>query len=126
MSNSDPLDDRWFPDEGLGVFALLPPAVSPRVTRQGSVLTVHAAPDLDERFIPLEKRPEAKGVLSRAVVPAHAKRQILDDLGVLGVDRYSLFPDLDGLGGWLADLHSADVLAQAAAEESPGQRETTE
>jgi hypothetical protein len=90
---------------GEAISALVPPSLSPRVTAQGSVLTVHDAPEIRMPFVPLEDR-ELREVteLAKALVPQSAKATILNELHNLGVNSFSVYPDLFGLGRWVRDL----------------------
>jgi len=63
---------------------LLPPNVSPRIVAQSSVFTIGRRP---RKAIP----PELE-----IVIPAAQRTEILRDLNSLGVNRATLFPDLDG------------------------------
>lgn len=69
-----------------------PRGVVQRILRQGGSFTYHAEP---------AKTFKPDGVMTRdiraLVIPKAAKREITSHLAFLGINRYSLFPDLDGL-----------------------------
>ncbi|NJN63438.1 MAG: FRG domain-containing protein [Acidobacteria bacterium] len=69
-----------------------PPHVSPRIVAQSACFTSHPNPTSGP------KTPRAwPGVRLRLRVDAEFKPALIDELGVLGVTRATLFPDLDGL-----------------------------
>jgi hypothetical protein len=81
----------------------LPAAVYPthfarRISSQRSCFTIHGSSR--DGFERLPK--PAKARLVKIVVPAHAAREIDRELSIAGVDEVAIFPDLDGLGRWLA------------------------
>jgi hypothetical protein len=83
---------------GLSEVALYrrPPHISPRIPAQRAMFTVHPAPELEELRPP---RVEVWELINKTRATFWLK-QILDSCGV---NRASLFPDLDGLAlhlGW--------------------------
>lgn len=70
---------------------IIPNSITPRIDRQKSFFTIHYNPfkDIDN--------------LSRLKIkiPKECKKHMLESLATLGVDAYSLFPDLDGLANAL-------------------------
>ncbi len=76
-----------------------PPHVTSRISAQQGCFTVHARPDGSE-FIPLEQQAttgERSLILEKWIIPAERKRKIRHELDKLGINQFSLFPDLDGL-----------------------------
>jgi type I restriction enzyme M protein len=75
----------------------IPRHISPRITNQGGLFTIHPKPydefeseDMEKIVIPNELRPRLKRTLNK-----------------YGVDRFSLFPSLDGLASHIEWLQSA-------------------
>jgi hypothetical protein len=89
----DPL--KW---NGAALFK--PTAVASRVARQSGLFTIHGPPTL-----PLDKGITDGERLEAIVVDAAYREQLKFDLDYYGVNRLSLFPDLDGLcayTNWMA------------------------
>lgn len=75
-----------------GVERLIPSASTPRIGRQGGLFTVHGPPTLSlDAALPKGDR------LERLIIDKSARRQIATQLSHYGVNRMSLFPDLDGV-----------------------------
>lgn len=72
-----------------------PIAVTPRVQAQSSVFTVHP----DGRSIAGSLRPGDR--IQKFVIPAALRDRFRRQLDFLGVNRSTIYPDLDGLGTWL-------------------------
>ena len=72
-----------------------PLAISPRVQAQSSAFTVHPDGRDVRQFLGTDD-----AVLKITIRSAHRER-IRRQLDFLGVNRASIFPDLDGLGTWL-------------------------
>lgn len=70
---------------------VLPSHVTPRLTAQSGLFSVHPQPNV----------PLALSEDMRLVVPAKAKHMLLEALAQYGVHMASMFPDLDGLCGHL-------------------------
>lgn len=72
-----------------------------RLTAQSGMFTFHGLPEGAEPFTPLEERPpqgpDHVGVLRRFVIPNTRRAYLKAELAKVGVHRFSLFPDLDGL-----------------------------
>lgn len=74
----------------------IPRAISPRILNQRGAFTVHGPPTKqiepeDHPFLPDTK------TLVRLDVPAALKGELLEHLDIYGVNRATLFPDIDGL-----------------------------
>ena len=83
------------PFEVTKMMKVSPLAITPRVQAQSSVFTVH--PDgRDVRHF-LNDRDRVQ----KFVIPRHQRNAMRRQLDFLGVNRSSIFPDLDGLGTWL-------------------------
>jgi hypothetical protein len=80
------------PFEVKGVVKFKPMGVAPRIIRQGGIFTIHGDPER-----PLEKVMLKTDELERIVVAASYRRDLVYELSHYGVNRATLFPDLDGL-----------------------------
>jgi hypothetical protein len=96
----------WLPDryssEG-DLEKALPVAVYPthfsrRISSQRSCFTVHGADVNGFDHLPEDLRP----YLQKVIIPGSKVRGIEKSLSVLGIDELTVFPDLDGLGRWVA------------------------
>jgi len=78
------------------IMKVSPLAVTPRVQAQSSVFTVHpdATPIMDTNKSPATR-------IQKFVIPAAERDVFRRQLDFLGVNRSTIFPDLDGLGMWL-------------------------
>jgi hypothetical protein len=100
--NSSPLKVK-------GIRTVVPLHVSPRITAQSGVMTIHDRPQ-----IALEDLSRASlsaslcdiKALHRWVVPAKSKASIVEELEKVGVNARTLLPDLDGLclGLWRTEV----------------------
>lgn len=73
------------------IAAFFPSHISPRLSAQSGMFTVH----------PLDGKPFADDSLLKIVIPRDKKRKLADKLLKLGVHHASMFPDLDGLSRYL-------------------------
>jgi hypothetical protein len=80
--------------------AIYPTHFSRRVSSQRSCFTIHGSdPDGFDHL------PDDFGqYLRRAIVPWSKAHEIEMNLSVAGIDELTIFPDLDGLGRWLAGV----------------------
>jgi hypothetical protein len=78
------------------ITAFFPLHATKRVTAQNSMFTVHPTvqPILDNDEI------------TKVIVPKGVKRQLLEKLAKFGIHNGTLFPDLDGLSGWIRYVNS--------------------
>lgn len=77
-----------------------PPHVSPRITAQRGCFTLHNLPDENGRFELIEERSnfeDAEFRLRKFLIPADQREQIRRRLHEIGVDDFTVMPDLDGL-----------------------------
>ena len=77
--------------------AIIPPEIDQRMLVQRSRFTIHGG------VIPLDDHPSAATFLDKWIVPAKARAPIRRQLRALGIDRASLFPDLENLAMDLND-----------------------
>ena len=75
-----------------GIYRVAPSSVAPRIGRQGGIFTVHGPPNHD-----LKRHLPKKDKLKRIVIDHSCKKDFAIQLSHYGVNRLSLFPDLDGL-----------------------------
>lgn len=102
--DTDALDTR--------VLAVLTEEADPRHMVQQSAFTLHG------RSEPLDHRAESPSFLVRVTIPAAAKEGLRQVLALFGINRASLFPDLENLALELAGLsfESKSGLAELAGE----------
>jgi hypothetical protein len=93
-SEKDPIESisRDPFDHQEGIFRVRPSSVAPRIIRQGGIFTVHNPPTKD-----LETDLPAGDRLDKIVISQDCKEEFAIQLSHFGVNRLSLFPDLDGL-----------------------------
>jgi hypothetical protein len=90
-----------------------PPHHSPRITSQQGCFTIHAIPQKWNAFVPLEERADRSINLVKLTIPNSCCRRVWVELVSLGVNKYSLFPDLEGLAHKLV----FDLIARTAKEQ---------
>jgi hypothetical protein len=76
----------------------IPKHITPRITTQGGVFTVHPKPS-----VPFESQE-----MDKIIIPNCIRLDLKKTLNKYGVDRFSLFPSLDGLAAhieWLQSNH---------------------
>lgn len=81
----------------------IPRAIAPRIQRQSGRFTYHPTPQEAISFGEIGY-PFAGQRLKRVKLPAPAKKQILMELNLCGMNEEGIFPDLDGLSrhfNWL-------------------------
>ena len=77
------------PFEVKDIIEFRPAHLTPRITVQGGCFTAHPDPELDG--------PTNQGDLRKIRIPAAMRARFREELRSLGIDRASLFPDLDGI-----------------------------
>lgn len=85
-----------YPFSGRKVRRFIPPHIDSRIVVQVGVFTVHGDPE--------EPYPFPFDAVEKLVIPADCRREWKQRLHVLGVNRASLFPDLDNLAAHLTWL----------------------
>ena len=76
----------------------IPRHISPRITTQGGLFTIHPKP-----YEPFESDE-----MEKIIIPKGIRSSLKRTLNKYGVDRFSLFPSLDGLAAhieWLQSKH---------------------
>ena len=86
------IPQRISPFQVKGVIEFKPMGVAPRIIRQGGIFTVHGEPHR-----PLEEVMNTTDELEKIVVRSSYRQELLFELSHYGVNRATLFPDLDGL-----------------------------
>lgn len=74
----------------------IPRHLSPRITSQGGLFTIHPRP-----YEPFESDD-----MEKIIIPRHSRSELKKTLNKYGVDRFSLFPSLDGLSAHIEWLQS--------------------
>jgi len=74
------------------VIKFYPAHITPRIIAQSGVFTLHPEPNK-----PLESLPEEKPNIDFLIIPNNIRKKFKNTLNRFGIDRGSLFPDLDGL-----------------------------
>lgn len=77
-----------------------------RISAQHGWFTLHAFSKKSGCFVPLEKNLVSKKYLSEFVIPESKKIDMLRSLERCGVSKRTLFPDLEGLCGFLNTKHA--------------------
>lgn len=80
--------------------AYMPRAISPRILNQRGVFTVHGPPTTP---IECKRHPEVEGMftLYRIIIDGSLKSAMLRHLDAYGINRSTLFPDVDGLSAYI-------------------------
>lgn len=81
--------------EVTGVKFVRPRGGAQRISRQAAVFTIHSPPTTDLTATHGNQR------LSKLVLAHEARKRLLQDLDYYGVNRLTLFPDLDGISQYL-------------------------
>lgn len=79
-----------------------PRFVSRRIMAQTGLFTCHKMTG-DDGFVELSKNSQYKDRLVKIVIPGYGFSEIREQLGACGVTSLSLFPDLEGLAGFLTE-----------------------
>ena len=79
--------------------AYFPPHVTPRITVQRALFTVHKVPD----------QPWNSTSLRKWIIPSDVCLHIKLALSRAGINRASLFPDPDGIAAHINWLHKWDI-----------------
>jgi hypothetical protein len=79
-----------------------PRAITRRISVQGGLFTAHRFRERENDFLPLNRNSEYRRRLVKFVVGAQDCEKIKKELNGCGVNRATLFPDLEGLCSHLA------------------------
>jgi hypothetical protein len=91
-------NSRW-PD-GEPVAAFFPPHLTPRITVQRGLFTIHDKPD----------QPWQPAALRKWLIPSDSCINLKVALSRAGINRASLFPDLDGIAAHINWLHKRGLI----------------
>jgi hypothetical protein len=96
-----------------GVRRFKPKGLAQRIMRQSGILTAHGPPtaELDRALLPGD-------VLEKIIIDHEYRSQLLFDLSFYGINRLSLFPDLDGLAAHINWATEHRVFWSGNAEET--------
>lgn len=90
------VDEHPDPFKYREVGKFIPRHITPRITTQGGLFTVH--PNPYERF-------ESKD-MDKIIIPNAIRSELKETLNKYGVNRFALFPGLDGLAAYIEWLQS--------------------
>jgi hypothetical protein len=103
--DNDPIDtEATTPEKFEGVGRLVPRGIAQRIVRQGGNFTYHNPPNLR-----LDKAIEGKDYFGKIIIDREYRKQMIYELDKYGVNRMTLFPDLDGLCSYMAWSGRTDV-----------------
>lgn len=86
--------------------AIYPTHFSRRISSQRSCFTVHGSEEDGFEKLPNEFRQ----YLRKIIIPGPNAHEIEISLSVAGIDEVTIYPDLDGLGRWLAAIVRDEAL----------------
>jgi hypothetical protein len=89
--------------------AIYPTHFSRRISSQRSCFTIHGSDPNGFDHLPNKFRP----YLIKVTIPADKKHSMETSLSVAGIDEVTIFPDLDGLGRWLAAVLQEEWLGDS-------------
>lgn len=75
-----------------GIYRVSPRSIAPRIMRQCGIFTLHCPPGLE-----LDKQLPENDLLEKIIIHPSYRKQFSIDLSNYGVNKLSMFPDLDGL-----------------------------
>lgn len=84
------------PFEITGVKKFKPTGIAQRIVRQGGLFTVHENPDVS-----MEKVIEVDNILEKIIIEKSYRKELLFELSHYGINKATLFPDLDGLSAYI-------------------------
>lgn len=90
------VDEHPNPFEYRAVGKFIPRHLTPRITTQGGLFTIHPNP----------YEPFTSKEMDKIIIPAAIKTDLRRTLNRYGVNRFSLFPSLDGLAAHIEWLQS--------------------
>jgi hypothetical protein len=94
-------NDRESPFQNGVTRIYMPRVINRRIAAQGGLFTVHKIIK-NEGFVPLERNRYFSGRLVKFVIKPQTFASLREQLHSCGVNRFSLFPDLEGLCSHLA------------------------
>lgn len=105
------IPEKIHPIDFRGVALFKPMGVVPRIIRQGGLFTVHGKPNL-----PMEGVIQEADELEKIVIDKAYRDELVFELSHYGINRATLFPDLDGLSAYVNWLTSNRTYWQVPIE----------
>lgn len=106
----DPHTTKESPYDGKGTRFFEPLHVSPRITAQEGLFSVHRFSKAESRFVTLDSNIKYRDRLCSVRIKKASRPRVLKELSTLGVHAASVFPDLAGVAEYLtAKYQFADV-----------------
>lgn len=94
----DELGYHKFPELSLSeVEFYSPPHINQRITAQESAFAVFPIGRYTLELTPLEESTQNKRFFLKAVIPASSKKSIKEELGILGINKMSVYPGIEGV-----------------------------
>lgn len=84
------------PFEIKGVRKFKPTGIAQRIVRQGGLFTIHENPSIS-----MEKVIEDENILEKIIIENPYRKELLFELSHYGINKATLFPDLDGLSAYI-------------------------
>jgi hypothetical protein len=83
-----------------------PNHITKRITAQNGWFTIHKFIEKENKFIKLNTNSQYSKKITRYDIPNQERNDILEGLDLLGINHFSLFPDLVGLSDYLNWKHN--------------------
>lgn len=97
--------------EAVGI-GYMPRAISSRILNQRGMFTFHSPPTAPIKVKQIDAHPETPNLV-QLVIPAALKLDMLEHLDRYGINRVTLFPDLDGLSSHI-NYQTRDMVTREA------------
>lgn len=91
------VDNKQSPFNGQRTKVFKPNHITERITSQAGWFTVHKYIQEQEKFVSLDTNKLYSGNLSKFVIPAKLFAECRVKLNKMGINHWTVFPDLDGL-----------------------------
>lgn len=76
---------------------IFPSHIDSRITNQSGCFTIHEIPEKDNPFIPINESPRIFDTFIKVTINKNKKRDILNELYLVGIHRGFIYPGLEGL-----------------------------
>jgi len=94
------------PDIHIDNFDLyFPKHIDEQIISQHSCFTFHPLPNFDGPFLPIDKLEIDAELMVKFEIPNSRRRSILESLDHIGINHYSLFQNLDGIGRYFKEKY---------------------
>lgn len=122
--------DKTDPYNLRGTYVFKPKHITKRISAQDGWFTIHKFIEKEQRFIPLNRIVRYDALISKILIPEKLRDELLVQLNTLGINSFSLFPDLEGLSkhlDWQTRISSQQKKSNisAAAERRLQRRQGT-